>query len=272
MQELLLQADKIEQQALESLHQIASAEQTKALGLIAQWVDGAWLSMASVLPSSAIVINRCLGLGVYQRALQSQVQQIAALYKQAGVGRCFVHLAKYTQPNHNMIAEWLTEQGFSPARGWMKFKHTGVQEYAVDSELKVRKAEPADYSSIGQILAAAFDLGEQAESWLAALPEAENWHTYVTISEDQVAGTGSIYIKEGIGWLDWGATAPEFRRQGSQGLVLQKRLEHAGALGCEHLFTATGEAVAGDPQDSYHNITRFGFAPLGIRANYQPSH
>lgn len=74
----------------------------------------------------------------------------------------------------------MSDQGFTVARGWMKFKHKSGSDHSSHSDLKVREAEPSDYVAIGKILATAFDLGEQAE----------NWHTYVTLAEGAVAGTG----------------------------------------------------------------------------------
>ena len=34
---------------------------------------------------------------------------------------------------------------------------------------------------------------------------------------DKPAGVGALFVKNGFGWTDYGATSPEFRRQGSQG-------------------------------------------------------
>ncbi len=34
---------------------------------------------------------------------------------------------------------------------------------------------------------------------------------------DKPAGVGALFVKNGFGWIDYGATSPEFRRQGSQG-------------------------------------------------------
>ena len=87
---------------------------------------------------------------------------------------------------------------------------------------------------------------------------------------DVPAGTGTLYVRDGVGLVDWGATAPDFRRRGGQGAVMGRRIEDALDLGCRLLTTETGEAVSGDPQHSYNNIRRMGFRESHVRDNYAP--
>ena len=70
--------------------------------------------------------------------------------------------------------------------------------------------------------------------------------------------------------LDFGATAPAFRQQGSQSALMAARIAHAASLGCHTLMTCTGEDVPGDPQHSYSNILRAGFEPTYLRENFAP--
>ena len=84
------------------------------------------------------------------------------------------------------------------------------------------------------------------------------------------AGAGALFVKDGLGWTDFGATAPEYRRRGSQGALLARRIDHAISLGCTSIFTCTGEDVAGDPQHSYRNILKMGFDAAYVRENYAP--
>lgn len=74
----------------------------------------------------------------------------------------------------------------------------------------------------------------------------------------------------GSPWFDFGATAPAFRRRGSQAALLAARVERALDLGCRAMYTCTGVAVPGDPQHSYKNILKAGFREDYVRANYAP--
>ena len=48
------------------------------------------------------------------------------------------------------------------------------------------------------------------------------------------------------------------------------RLRFALEAGCTTITTSTGEAVPGDPQHSYGNIVKSGFAEAYLRENWVP--
>ena len=139
------------------------------------------------------------------------------------------------------------------------------------SGLEVSKIGCEHGAAFGAIVSAAFDLGDEAAPWLAQLPGREGWHIFMSFDRGEPAGTGAMFVRNGLAWLDFGATRPAFRRRGSQGAVLAARLRLAQELGCRQMFTCTGVAAAGDPQHSYGNILRFGFRTQYIRKNFAPA-
>jgi hypothetical protein len=88
---------------------------------------------------------------------------------------------------------------------------------------------------------------------------------------DTPAGTGALFVRDGVAWLDWGATDPAFRRRGGQQTLLARRISDALDLGCSTMITTTGKAVPGDPQHSYNNILRAGFREAFPRENWAPA-
>jgi GNAT superfamily N-acetyltransferase len=117
---------------------------------------------------------------------------------------------------------------------------------------------------------AAFDLGTQAEPWLARLALDPRWRIFLAEVDGRPAGTGALFLADGVGWLDWGATDPAFRSRGIQRALLAHRLRLADALGLPRTHTCTGLPVPGDPQHSFRNILRSGFLATTARANWQP--
>lgn len=104
---------------------------------------------------------------------------------------------------------------------------------------------------------------------MACLGDAPHWHAYVSVTrEGRIAGGGALFVKDGVGWLDWGATDPALRQRGSQAALLRHRIRVALDMGCHTLVSATGEEVPGDPQHSYRNIVRMGFSESYARENY----
>ena len=91
----------------------------------------------------------------------------------------------------------------------------------------------------------------------------------MSFEDDNPAGVGALYVKDGFGWTDFGATAPAFRQRGSQSILMAARLKLAFDLGCKKMFTCTGVNVPGDPQHSYSNILKAGFTEEYVRENYE---
>lgn len=84
------------------------------------------------------------------------------------------------------------------------------------------------------------------------------------------AASGGVFYKNGIAHCDFGSTHPDFRGRGFQGALLARRINDAIQMGASKLYTATGEAVPGDPQHSYKNILRYGFEENYLRENWVP--
>lgn len=261
-------SEKIEWQALHELHEIAPEPIRLALGLQCYASKFGLISVASALPASAIVINRALGLGLAQPMEWSEIEKLLARYKASRVSRYFVQVHPDSKPAE--LEGWLLQQGLQEARAWQKFERDAGSVEPKECDLEVKKIGADNGVDFAKIVCAGFDLGEQAEPWLALLPSCEHWHVFMTFSEGEPAGVGAIYIRDGVGWLDFASTAPEFRCRGSQGAILAARINYAAELGCSKIFTCTGVDVPGDPQHSYSNILKYGFNTTYERKNFAP--
>jgi hypothetical protein len=122
----------------------------------------------------------------------------------------------------------------------------------------------------GRIVADAFGLTNAARPLLAGLVNDSRWHLFVSYQGDIAAGAGGMMIVDDSAWVEWGATQVEFRRRGSQGSIMQARIEAARKAGCIQMFTETGETSGDDPQHSYGNIQRYGFTESTLRQNWVP--
>jgi len=263
------QAERIEQAALLSLHETATPVLKEALGLEAFSSGTALASIAGRLPTSAIAINRVLGLGVDEPASRAQVDELVERYQAAGVKRFFVQRHPEAQPPE--LADWLLEAGLERARGWQKFERGMEPARRVESPLSIRRIGPEHGQVFAQIACDAFDLGEMAVPWLAGLAGRGDWHIFMSFEGDEPVGTGALFVNNGCGWTDFGATSPRFRQRGSQAALLAARIDYARELGCRALISCTGEAVPGDPQHSYGNLLKAGFRETYIKENYAPA-
>ena len=260
--------EAVERAELESLHAAAPESVRADLGLGCEVIGTALVSYASAVPASGIVLNRAIGLGVAAPADQRTVDAIVERFAVAGVSRYFVHVHPESAPAE--LRAWLLELGLERARSWVKFTRGREAPPPVTSPVDVRPAQPGHMPAFARIVSAAFDLGPAAESWIVHLDRARDWRAYVGLLDGEVVATGGLFVRDGIGWLDFGATTPACRGRGAQSAALRRRILDALDLGCTVLATATGEAVPGDPQHSYRNIRKMGFREAYVRENYAP--
>jgi len=258
--------EQLERATIEALHAAADVPLKQALGLGLIEVGDALVSIAT--NESSILLNRAIGLGLEEPVEQATFDRLQDVFRRAGVADYFVHLHPAARPDG--LRAMMEAGGLVKRRGWMKFSRGREAPPDAGSSLRVERIGAAHGEAFGRIAAAAFGISEAIVPLLARLPDQPNLHVYVSFDGDTPAGTGILYVEDGYGWLDWGATAPELRGRGGQRAVLAQRIRDGLDLGCRMLFTETGEAAEDDPQHSYHNIEWAGFRPAYVRENYGP--
>ncbi|MGE0651936.1 MAG: GNAT family N-acetyltransferase [Alphaproteobacteria bacterium] len=214
------------------------------------------------------LINRVIGLGVAAPARREAVARFVRDYRGAGIDRYFVHITEDARPAE--LRAWLAKEGLVRQRRWMKFVHGGDPVPEPRCDLEVRRVDGTHGEAFGRIVAAGFDMGDASVPALGRLTERSKWQVFMAFAGGEPAATGALFVDGGVGWCDFGVTAPPFRRRGAQRALLAARIGAARDLGCDVIATETGEAVPGDPQHSYHNIMWAGFRELGLRDNYAP--
>ncbi len=258
----------IERTALEALHKNIPEGVCLSLGISGKNIGAGFASIVSALPSSAIVLNRMIGVGHGKPESKKTIAELVEAYREAGVERYFIHIHPDAEPRE--IGEWLIEKGLEKTRSWQKFCRGEEAVAPISTDLSIRKINANAGNDLASILCDAFDLGDEARPWIALLPNFPGWHVFMAYDGDTAAGTGAVFIDGETAWMDFGATSPQFRRRGSQSSLLRHRVQFALERGCTRMFTCTGEAVPGDPQHSYSNIQKAGFVEDYVRANYAP--
>jgi GNAT superfamily N-acetyltransferase len=260
--------ERIERQALLSWHQAASKLDTRGFDWRLENIGDALCSVSST--ERSILVNRVFGLGSESPPRLGQLEEIRNLYLDAGVDRFFLHVVPgATNPR---TEEALLAAGYRRYRGWMKFVR-GPEPLAPlgRTDLAVRRIGPEHAPDFAAIAASAFGLGPAFWPAVEALAGDAEWHLYMSFDKGRPAGTGAAHIRGTTAYLEWAATHPDFRRRGSQTAILSERIRDALAAGCTTLVTMTGEAVPGDPQHSYRNIMKAGFAEAYLRENWIPA-
>jgi hypothetical protein len=212
------------------------------------------------------MMNRVIGLGTELPATRDGVESVLSWFRARRAGRYLVHASPHAQPAE--LRDWLRAAELRPFRGWMKFARGRDRIVRRPSDLTVRAAGGELGDVFARIARDAFGLPDAATVLTAALCARRNWQCFVSFAADTPAGIGALYVEDGVGWLGFGATLPEFRGRGGQAAILATRLEQAFDAGCRIVVTETGEAVPGDRQHSYKNILKAGFRELYLRENF----
>lgn len=258
--------EDLEREAHQDMFYATPESVRRALGW--QCVDkgGALVSVAGNAPS--ILLNRTLGLGIGEPATARMVREIRRLYADEGVSRYFLSVSPYAEPL--ALRGWLAEERLELQRRWMKFWRDNRPAPGAATAYRVGRIEGRHASSFGRIVAAAFDLGEDAEGIFRSLWNRPRWHLCGAFADDTLVGAGAVFVQGELAYVGYGATDPAHRGRGAQSALLAARIDAARELGCKVMITETGEAVPGDPQHSYHNIVRSGFTEGYLRDNYAP--
>lgn len=217
----------------------------------------------------SILVNRVLGLGSRSAPTIAQMIAIRELYASAGVDRFFLHVLSDVPDLAG--AELLAEAGYRKYRGWMKFARGDGPIREAKTDLAIREIDREYAADFASIIGNAFDFDRNFQPAIATLVDAPGWRVFMSFDGNTPAGTGGLFVSNGLGYLDFGATDPAFRRRGSQTALLGARIRTALDAGCNTIVTMTGEAVPGETQHSYRNIEKAGFTASYLRENWIPS-
>ncbi len=256
-------ADDIEAAACTDMYAAAPP----ALGLRSERIGAATVLLAPRVPVS--YFNRVIGLGGHAPATEQELDAAIGLFRAAGVGDFWVHLAPAARPAE--LRDWLGARGLQPPprRAWAKFLRTPTPlPLLPEPAPAVRPATAADTSGVVHAMVTAFGLPASLGEWFGRLIGRPGWNVLVVEAEGRIVATGSVFIRDRTGWLGIGATLPDHRKRGAQTALLAARIATARDAGCTVVATETGESIAGEPNPSLANIRRAGFVQACSRANF----
>lgn len=258
-------SEKIELEALLSLHKWCPVAVRDELGLEILEVDGVTVACASHEPST--LLNRTLGLGVHQAPTPQTIDQICRIYETRGIKNFLVHAYQW-QINEDIEAQMIKDN-LVPGKAWIKYRRDGDAIDEAESPFLIEAVKGNQANDFGLVVCEAFGLSKKCIPLLASMAHDERWFLFVSYDDGEPAGAGALFIEGDSAWLEWGATREQFRGRGSQAAIMTKRINMANMFGCKYLFTETAETEDGDPQHSYNNIIKAGFKKSSLRANYK---
>jgi GNAT superfamily N-acetyltransferase len=238
---------------LEAAEFAAFVDALRAAPEICEVADIGGVTCATLRRFPHRMFNRVIGL-----ASTEPLDEIAAFYRET---------PWWVSDSHGVGPE-LEERGFTRDYGWMKFSR-GVGPREAQTDLQVDRVGPDRADDFAGVVVAGYGLPDSTAPLAANVVGRPGWSCYVAYDGESPAGAGALFVHEGVGWLGFAATLPEFRGRGAQSIILAVRIEDARRQGCSMVVTETGELEEGRPSSSYRNILRAGFREAGVRPNYR---
>lgn len=264
--DLDLRVERGEAAAYADMFRAAPASLAEALGVQVLAIGDAMGLMVAKI--DAAEFNRVLGLGLDQPARPEHLDEIVARYRPLGLRRARFQLSPHAEPRSE-LPRWLAERGMAKVPGgWTKRARSTQDLPEVVSDLAVIDAADAP-GEFGRIACAGFGMPPPLAAWLDALVGRPDWRCFLAVDGGQPVSAGALFLGDGFGWLGIGASLPQARGRGGQGLLMRHRIEAARTAGAPWAITETGAPGPGEqPGPSYRNMERYGFHEVCLRPNY----
>jgi len=211
------------------------------------------------------MLNRVVGIGLKGPVTEGVLDAVDHLYRAASV-RYMVQVAPGAKPD--ALPEWLEARNLPRKDNWAKLIRGNQAPASIETDLRVERVGPEYAEAVARIVAAGFELPDPCANLLTGLVGRAGWHHYLAFDEEVPVACGALFVRDGMGWLDYGATLESHRRRGAQGAIMARRVRDALDLGCRHLGAAAEEDSEDRPNPSYHNMLRTGFRLAFLRPNY----
>jgi hypothetical protein len=185
-----------------------------------------------------------------------QIDRILAFYREAR-RRCHVDLDPLALTPE--LGNAMGARGLAPApSGTVLYGIPRTDVPEAPAGVVIREIGRNEADSFAELWADGFEVA--GDDRAAALNIRKGWFTlpenrlYVASADGAPAGMAAVYIQDGVGHLNVGATLPAFRERGIHLALVYRRIADAARAGCDLVMGDTG----GFASTSQNNMERAG--------------
>ena len=246
-----------EARAYVALVESASSGVQAQCDLSVRRVGGAYAFVAGGVRDS-LLLNRVIGLGVWQSSTQAHVEELDDLYRAHGVETYAAEVAPVGVTGLSLQA--LQEMGFVPFKQTtMMYRDTAIPLTAVSS-LVAREVNEAFADDFAGTCCSMFKFSDPFPDLLRNSFRRPDFKHWMAFDDDRpVAAAMTVEFEEGTAWIGWVCTLPSHRGRGAQTSLAAAQLRGCIARGvnCVTLEAATGTKKR--PSQSLRNYSRLGW-------------
>jgi GNAT superfamily N-acetyltransferase len=228
-------------------------------------------AIAIVAPSlgSTLNMNRVIGLGIRETASEATLDRIADLY--GGLGLSYgIEVGPFAQPAE--LTVWLRRRRLRRSLV-TAMQYRSVEPVPTDfGKVSVVRASGAECRRVADICCSVFRMPSVVHGLIAEAGRLDAWrHWLVYLGTTPIAAALS-YVADGVAWLGWDATLPEYRGHHAQTALIAQRIDDAAAAGCRHVTTETAPHTVAWQDPSHRNYEKMGFVRAYERSTYVAVH
>lgn len=220
-------------------------------------VAGAYAFVAGGLRNS-LVLNRVIGLGVWQPSSRALIQELDALYRAQGVETYAAEVAPAS--TSGLAVQDLQEMGFVPFKQTTMMYRDCTPLSGVASDLSVQEVGTARAEEFATLCCSVFGFADPFPELLRSGFQRDDVRHWMAFDGAQpVAAAMTVEFEDGLAWIGWVCTLPSHRGRGAQAALAAAQLDACRTRGirCVTLEAATGTRKR--PSASLRNYSRLGW-------------
>lgn len=222
--------------------------------------------LALISSVDVFIGNRVIGIGLDEKVTDPLIKEIKSFYKRNKKDKFFIQVSPVEK--NTDIRDLIFQNGGEHRSNWVKLVKVPESKDVTNTDISIVELQENDYEYVASFLLKSFAFPEELRPFCIYAFGKPGWTNYVAMLHDKIAGTGSLYIKDGIAEIGIAATIEDARGKGVQSALIHYRENTAFENGCGYLFVETAEPTATYPAPSYRNMIRLGFTELYRRPNY----
>ena len=222
--------------------------------------------LALISSVDVFIGNRVIGFGLDEKVTDNLIKEIKSFYKQNNKNKFFIQASPLE--NNADVRDLILQNEGEHQSNWVKLVKAPESKKFNNSGIAIRELREQDHEYVASFLLRSFSFPDELRPFCIYAFGKPGWINYVAMLDDKIAGTGSLYSRDGIAEIGIAATVEDARGKGVQSALINYRENIAFETGCRYLFVETAEPTATYPAHSYRNMIRLGFTELYRRPNY----
>jgi GNAT superfamily N-acetyltransferase len=260
-------ADLVLARRLERAEAESSARFVEARARLVPASGACWIALAgayAMFDGVASPVTQTFGLGMFQTPTASDLEQIEDFFHERGA------------PAHHEVSP-LADPALVPLlneRGYRPFEFTSVMYRPIEPggvparpSLAVRRLGEDEQELYARVAAEGWRESGYGDFMLEigrVSASTDGLHLFIAELDGVAIAAGAVHLRDGVAHLAGASTIPAGRRRGAQLALLEQRLQHAAAHGCDIALMG-----ASPGSGSQRNAERHGFRIAYTRVKWK---